>query len=125
MEQILGQGRYVLASFACGVILMFLYDFILVLRCLKKPGRLSLWIQDWLFWGAASVFVFQMIFELNNGILRSFFVIAFLLGMLGYRKAVETVVQRGIKLIFGVVFRPCVWIVKKIRQIRKKTLKSR
>lgn len=40
-----------------------------------------------------------MIFALNNGILRSFFIIAFLLGMAGYRKLVKNVVQRGIRAI--------------------------
>lgn len=124
MEQIIGQSRYVLASFAWGILLMLLYDFILVHRSYKKVGKIRLFIEDWFFWGIASVFVFQMIFELNNGILRSFFVIAFLLGMAGYRKVAKNVVQKAIKAVLEFVFRPCVWILKKIKQIRKKILKS-
>lgn len=125
MELIVGQFRYVLASFVWGAFLMFLYDFILVHRSRKKVGKIRMLIGDWIFWGISAVFVFQMIFELNNGILRSFFVVAFLLGMVAYRKLVKTFVQRAIKAIISFVFRPYVWICRKMRTLRKKSLKSR
>ena len=124
MELIVGQSRYVLASFVWGAFLMFLYDFILVHRSRKKAGKIRMFIGDWIFWGISAVFVFQMIFELNNGILRSFFVVAFLLGMIGYRKLVKNVVQKVIKAIISFVCRPYVWIRRKIRNLRKKSLKS-
>lgn len=124
MELIVGQSRYVLASFMWGVFLMFLYDFILVHRSRKKVGRIRMLIEDWIFWGLSAVFVFQMIFALNNGILRSFFVVAFLLGMIGYRKLVKNVVQKVIKAIISFICRPYVWICGKIRNLRKKSLKS-
>lgn len=124
MELIVGQSRYVLASFVWGAFLMFLYDFILVHRSRKKAGKIRMLIGDWIFWGISAVFVFQMIFELNNGILRSFFVVAFLLGMIGYRKLVKNVVQKVIKAIISFVCRPYVWIRRKIRNLRKKSLKS-
>lgn len=125
MELIIGQSWYVLASFLWGVFLMFLYDFILVFRGGKKVGKVRLFLEDWIFWGIASIFVFQMVFELNNGMIRSFFVIAFLLGMVGYRKLVKNVVQRAIKAVFSFISRPYVWISEKIKKIRKKSLKSK
>lgn len=103
---------------------MFLYDFILVHRGTKKIGKIRLLIQDWIFWGIAAIFVFQMIFALNNGILRSFFIIAFLLGMVGYRKLVKNAVQRVIKAIVAFLCRPYVWIRKKAGKKREKSLKS-
>ena len=124
MELIIGQFRYVLASFLWGIFLMFLYDFIVVHRGSKKIGKVRLLIEDWIFWGIAAIFVFQMIFALNNGILRSFFIIAFLLGMVGYRKLVKNVVQRGIRAIIDFFCRPYVWIKKKIAKKRQKPLKS-
>lgn len=124
MELIIGQSRYVLASFFWGAFLMLLYDFILVFRSRKKVGKVRLLVEDWTFWGIASIFVFQMVFELNNGILRSFFVIAFLLGMVGYRKLVKDFVQRVIQAVITFIFRPYVWISKKLGKIRKKSLKS-
>lgn len=124
MELIVGQFRYVLASFLWGAFLMFLYDFILVHRGKKKTGKVRLLIEDWMFWGISAIFVFQMIFALNNGILRSFFVAAFLLGMISYRKLVKNIVQKVIRAIISFVCRPYVWICKKIRNLRKKNLKS-
>lgn len=124
MEMIQGQLWYVGASFLWGVVLMFVYDFILVLRLRFSHGKVLVLVEDWFFWAVASLLVFQMIFALNNGIIRSFFVIAFILGMYTYRKIVKKRVQRVIAAIFSFIFRPYVWILKKIRKIRKKSLKS-
>lgn len=123
MEAIVGQLQYAMVSFLWGSFLVFIYDFILVLRRRKKHGILLLLTEDWLFWAIAALFVFQMIFALNNGVLRSFFVVAFLLGMITYRKLVKDRFQKLILTFFGIVFRPYVWILKKIRKIGKKALK--
>lgn len=124
MEMIEGQLWYVGASFLWGVVLMFFYDFILVLRVRFRHGKVLVLMEDWIFWAVASLLVFQMIFLLNNGIIRSFFVIAFVLGMFVYRKIVKNYVQRAIIAIFSFIFRPYVWILKKIHKIYKKSLKS-
>ena len=124
MEMIQGQLWYVGASFLWGVVLMFFYDFLLAARQRFHHGKVWILVEDWLFWAVAALLVFQMIFALNNGIIRSFFVIAFVCGMYGYRKLAKKHVQKGILGFFGVIFRPYVWILKKIHKIRKKTLKS-
>lgn len=116
MEAIVGQVQYVLASFAWGVTLMFFYDFILAFRHMKKHGKFAVFIEDWIFWAVAAILVFRMIFALNNGVLRSFFVFAFLLGMVGYRKIVKEWLQKGIVLVCSWVVRPYVWICGKIRK---------
>ena len=96
MEMIQGQLMYVAASFVEGIFLMFLYDFIRAFRMKVKHGR----------------------------VLRSFFVIALTLGIFLYRTLVKTHVQRAIYGFFRLIFRPYVWIFKKIKGIRKKHLKS-
>lgn len=123
MEMIRGQIWYVSASFLWGVVLMFVYDFILAVRCRIRHGKLGTLLEDWIFWAVAALFVFQMIFALNNGIIRSFFVLAFIGGMYGYRKIAKSHVQRGILAVFSLFFRPYVWILKKIHKKRKKSLK--
>lgn len=115
---------YVAASFVEGVFLMFLYDFIRAFRMKVKHGRVWILIEDWLFWLLAAFFVFPMIFTLNHGLIRSFFVIALTLGVFLYRTLVKTHVQRAIYGFFRLIFRPYVWILKKIKGIRKKHLKS-
>lgn len=119
MELIVGQLKYVFASFFLGIFLMFLYDFLLAHRDIKKIGKILLFIEDWIFWEISAIFVFQMIFQLNNGILRSFFVIAFLLGMTGYRKVVGNTVQKAIKTVVTFVSRPYVWLKRKIKKMQK------
>ena len=121
MELILGQIRYILASFLWGFFLMFLYDLILVFRGRKKRTKIRLFMEDWFFWAISSVLVFQMIFALNNGILRSTFVVAFLAGMTGYRKLVKRRVQKWIQAAFSYLIRPYVWILKKIKKKEKKS----
>lgn len=124
MEKILGQLQYFAASFLWGVLLMFIYDFILAFRCKVRhrwPGRL---VEDLLFWAVAALFVFQMIFSLNYGILRNFFVISFIGGMFLYRKLAKKHVVRAVIAIFHAIFRPFVWFYKKISKILEKHTKS-
>jgi len=123
MEMIIGQLRYFGASFLCGISLMFVYDFIEVFRCKVKHKKFARFLEDWLFWAIAAVLIFQMIFALNNGILRNFFVVSFMGGMFLYRMVAKKHVINGICAIISFVFRPCVWICEKITKIRKKNLK--
>ena len=116
MELITGQLWYVGASFLWGAVLMFVYDFILAFRGTKKHSIVRLLLEDWVFWGIAAIFVFQMIFALNDGMLRSFFVIAFLLGMTGYRKLVKKRVQKAIRSFVSFMLHPYHWIKKKLIQ---------
>ena len=93
---------------------MFLYDFLEVFRRKVKHGRIWLLVEDWLFWA---------VFALYNGIIRSFFIVSFVAGMALYRKVAKEHVINAILAVIAFVFRPYVWILEKIRKIRKKSLK--
>lgn len=124
MEMITRQLLYFFASFLWGVLLMLVYDFLLALR---RKVHHSLWgrlAEDWVFWFLSAILVFQMIFDLNNGILRSFFVISFAGGMAGYRKLVKDRFVRLILAFFYTIFRPYVWIYKKVCKIMEKHTKN-
>ena len=123
MEMIIGQLRYFGASFLLGFLLMFLYDFLEIFRCKVHHGRVWLFVEDWLFWLVAAVFVFQMIFALNHGIIRSFFILSFIGGMSLYRGLVKKRFICGVLAVFDFISRPYVWIREKIRKKRKKSLK--
>lgn len=124
MEMILGQLRYFGASLLWGIALMFLYDLLEVFRCKIRHGRLWLLLEDWLFWLVAAVFVFQMIFALNYGIIRNFFVLSLIGGMALYRAIVKRRVICGILSIISFVMRPYVWIAGKIRKKHGKSKKK-
>ncbi|MCH5252830.1 MAG: spore cortex biosynthesis protein YabQ [Lachnospiraceae bacterium] len=103
--------------------MMFFYDFLEVFRRKVKHAKAVRWLEDWLFWAVAAILVFQMIFALNNGILRSFFVVSFVVGMVGYKKMAKGHVIDAVCAIITWIFRPYVWILKKIKKKNKKTLK--
>ena len=84
MAMILQQVQYFLASFLWGVLLFFLYDLLRIIRKLISHSLFAVFIEDIIFWVVASVFVFQMVFEKNDGILRLFFVFALVSGMYTY-----------------------------------------
>ncbi len=123
MDMIVNQIQFFVASFVYGFGLMFIYDFIGAFRLKVRHNTFAKWIEDWLFWFIAAVIVFQMIFAINYGIIRSFFVLAFLSGMGLYRILWKNYVQKGILAVFTMLFRPYVWILKKLRKNGKKDLK--
>ena len=124
MEMILGQLKYFGASFLWGVILMFGYDFILIFRRKVRHGAFWRTVEDWLFWAVAALLVFQMIFALNNGIIRSFFVASFAGGMFLYRKLMKEHFVSAVVAVLDFIFRPYVWISRKIRKICEKKRKN-
>ncbi len=123
MEMIIRQTQYFCAAFFWGCILMWVYDLLRVFRLKVKHGWVWNFLEDWTFWGLSAILVFQMIFSLNYGIMRVFFVVSFVLGMLGYRKCVKDRFVRLVSGIFTLFFRPYVWIWQKITKKRKKGLK--
>lgn len=114
MEMIIGQLQYFGASFLWGIVLMFLYDFLEVFRCKVHHGKVWLFIEDWLFWLVAAVFVFQMIFALNHGIIRNFFILSFIGGMGLYRGLVKRRFICAVLAVISFICRPFVWFRKKI-----------
>ncbi|MCH5266424.1 MAG: spore cortex biosynthesis protein YabQ [Lachnospiraceae bacterium] len=123
MEMIVGQLWYFAASLLWGIVLMLFYDILEVFRRKIKHGRIGRLVEDWLFWAIAALFVFQMVFALNNGIIRSFFVVSFVAGMALYRQVAKEHVINGILAVIAFIFRPYVWFSKKIHKFSKKTLK--
>ena len=124
MEMILGQLAYFGASFLWGVLLMFGYDFIEVFRRRVKHGKVAKLIEDWIFWLIVAVLVFQMIFALNNGIIRNFFIISFLAGMVLYRKLVKDRVIRFLLYLIRLFLRPYVWVSEKRKKKSRENAKS-
>ncbi len=122
MEMIISQLRYFFASLLYGILLMVCYDFLKIFRRCVRHGKILLWIEDWLFWCVAAFVVFQMVFALNYGMIRFFFVVSLIFGMWLYRKLVGEHLVSGICAIFAPVHRMYVWIKQKCG---KKTAKSK
>lgn len=124
MEMIHGQLMYVAASFLSGLILMAVYDGIRAFRRLVRHGRCARFVEDWLFWAVSAVVVFQMIFALNNGILRSFFVLASAGGMLLWRKLAGDHIVRAITAVVRLIVRPFARVRMWLRKSKTDSIKK-
>ncbi|MBP1753801.1 MAG: hypothetical protein H6Q59_199 [Firmicutes bacterium] len=92
--------QFFLISVLWGGILLVVYDALRIIRRLIRHGAFLIAIEDLIYWLAASLFIFAMIFQKNNGIIRGFSVIGMLLGSILYHFAVsEELVKIVTKLI--------------------------
>ena len=73
-------------SVGMGLLITFVYDFILIGRKLVRHNMAMVSLEDFLFWVFCAVAVFYMLYEENNGVLRWFAVLGAATGMLIYKK---------------------------------------
>ncbi len=139
-QDIINEVYFLLYSIIMGVIITFVYDFILIGRQLVKHNIFFISLEDLFFWASCAIAVFYMLYEENNGILRWFAVFGAALGMLLYKKTVgmhfvklmSSLIKKEIHIIcktLGFVLKPFLWAVRKIaafcRWVNKGTKKIR
>lgn len=124
MELIKSQELYFLASLLWGILLFFLYDLLRIFRKFIPHAIIFLALEDLLFWLIGSLFVFQMIFERNNGILRVFFIFAFLFGMYVYHSLVKDHFVNVTVRFITFLFSPIAFVIKKVKRLVKYILKK-
>lgn len=71
-----------------GIMITFLYDFILIARQVIRHSAAGISMEDLLFWIFCAGAVFYLLYEENNGILRWFAVAGAAVGMMVYKKLV-------------------------------------
>lgn len=71
-------------SIVYGVGMMFLYDLIRGIRLSVGHGKILIAVGDLCFWIGISIFLFTRLYGANGGILRGFFFLGLLSGMLVY-----------------------------------------
>ncbi len=125
-QDIVNEVYFLAYSVMMGVVITFVYDFILIGRKIIKHNLFFISLEDFLFWAACAVAVFYMLYKENNGILRWFAVFGAALGMLLYKKIVGTrfvklvsvLIQKEIHIagkILGFIFRPLRWFIGKVK----------
>lgn len=125
-QDILMEVYFLASSILMGIIITFVYDFILIGRRVVSHSLFFISVEDFIFWAVCAVAVFYMLYEENNGILRWFAVTGAAVGMLLYKKIVgihfvnilSTIILKEIHIIrkvLGIIFKPFNWTVKKIR----------
>lgn len=123
-QDIINEVYFFASSVLMGILITFVYDFILIIRRIVRHSLFFISVEDFIFWAACAVTVFYMLYEENNGILRWFAVLGAAFGMLLYKKMIgkrfvnimSAVIRKEIHIIcriLGIVFKPFKWIIKK------------
>lgn len=125
-QDIINEVYFLGGSVFMGIVITFVYDFILIGRQVVRHNPFAVSLEDLVFWLSCAVFVFYMLYEENNGVLRWFAVAGAAVGMLLYKRIVGKKFVRIISAILikeihifrktiGFLFRPFRWLIKKIR----------
>lgn len=83
--QIVSEGRFLLYCFLSGICITIVYDCLRIFRRVKKHSTGFVALEDLIFWFAAAAFLFYMLYETNNGIIRWFSIVGAGVGMLIYK----------------------------------------
>lgn len=118
-QDIVREITFFLHSILIGLLITFVYDWILILRKLVKHGIILVSIEDFIFWFACGIGVFYMLYRENNGVLRWFAVVGATLGMLFYK----AVVKNRFVHIMSTCIHKIMWFIFRIIQIMLKPLK--
>jgi len=119
-ESILKEADILLMSLVMGIILVFVYDLLRIIRRIIPHGKWWIAVEDILFWAGCSIAVFAMLFRANDGYLRGFSIGGVVIGMLFYNLLLSRFVIKGsmfvLEKVLYVLFRPFVWIMKILRK---------
>lgn len=128
METLYLQVRLFLASVASGIGLLFLYDFLRIYRGVFRHSRFKIFLEDYLFWVGSGFAIFLMLYQFNNGAIRSFSAVGIALGMWAYHVGPSTPwvcimsrilrwIIRQIKKILAILQKPFCFLWKKCKKV--------
>lgn len=120
------QTKNFLFSCGFGFLLGILYDFFRILRIAFFRKKISVFIQDIIFWALSAMLTFIFILSLNHGEIRGYILFGELLGFVIYffsfgplvvrsGKAVIELLKRFLKIVFRIIFAPFRFIFKLLR----------
>lgn len=120
-EVIVWEIKFFLQALMLGGILRAFYDFILILREIKYAGNIRIALEDFFYWMICCYFVFGLLYENNNGVLRGFAICGIVIGMaiwhFGPSCIIINIIAIAIKKLKNFVKKLKTWI------LRKKTVK--
>lgn len=108
--------KFFLISILWGAIVLLAYDGLRILRRLIKHNGFFLAVEDLLFWVITSVFIFAMIYQVNNGVIRGFSVMGMAIGMVLYHYILSDIIVSLITKLIFTLLRPLRFILNKMKQ---------
>lgn len=116
---IFGELRFFITSIFWGVILIVLYDIFRILRRVIKHSNFVVMLEDISYWSVNAILVFRMIFQYNNGVIRTYTIIGVFVGMILYFNTfsdlvvnyISSFINGTLDLIVKVI-RKIIWIIE-------------
>lgn len=97
-----------LATLYGGIVIGFIYDLYRIIRCIFRPKKLATFIQDFIFWLVISVAAMMVLLFSNDGEIRFYTFLGFVVGVLLYNrflsKFVISILVRMIQIIRKILY---------------------
>lgn len=116
-EEIIMQLRFFAISILWGAIVILTYDALRIFRRIKKHGNIMIAAQDILFWIAASIFIFVMIYQVNDGIIRGFCILGMTIGMVLYHFILSEFVVTMVTKLLQLLLTPFKLVIDAVRKV--------
>ncbi|QXM07232.1 spore cortex biosynthesis protein YabQ [Crassaminicella indica] len=84
-----------------GIIIGFIYDLYRILRCIFKPKKIATIIEDLIFWIVIAIIAVHVLLFSNDGQLRFYVFLGFLIGAILYNRILSRFVIRGILILLN------------------------
>ena len=128
--QVKVQFSLFLISIFWGVLLVPAYDGLRLIRKLVKHSVLITSLEDVIFWVCAGIKVFSLIYQYNNGMMRSFIILGMSLGVCLYLIIISpillTITYKILNFILEFIKKIVKYCLKPLKKIVKKVkIKSR
>ena len=111
--------QFFFISVLWGAILLFVYDALRIIRRLIKHDAFFIAFEDLIFWVCASLFIFAMMYQKNDGIIRGFSVMGMAIGMLLYHYILSDFLIAVITRLIRLLVSPLVFIINKLKKMIK------
>lgn len=115
--------QFFLISILWGGILMLAYDVLRILRRMIPHDSFFIALEDFFFWVIASLFIFAMIYKVNDGIIRGFSALGVVLGGVLYHYSISDFLVHTITTLFHILMKFMKLLLTPFRFAGQKLLK--
>lgn len=100
----LSQEAYILlASIYGGILIGFIYDLYKIVRRVFNPKKIATLLQDLIFWAIISLVAVYVLLISNEGVLRFYNFLGFVLGAFMYYQILSTIITKMIVYLIGLI----------------------
>ncbi len=107
-------------SMGAGASLLFIYDWIRILRKLIPHKSVTVAVVDFCYWIAGGIYIFAMMYQKNDGIIRSYAMLGILTGMALYHFSIS---EAFVKLSVKVIGFPIKIVKKPLKRLRSSIIR--